>query len=267
MPTERPTTPTTARRPLYLNSSEPVRVRVQPPALCIGSEHRAERLYPLRRIDRILVSGPVEWETRALLACAARDIPIVFSDDKGHTLCRMVGPGVARGSLPELLERLFHRPDWDARYRQWCWAKNQQTRRYVARRLNIRFTEVRDFARLPQRCVQRLNRVLDERTLGRILQWMHADLHAVVTTCLQNEGLWREHALGLVEPINLARDITHILQPVLLEIRDREVRRSLDTETPGRREAAQWFANRTSYVQYQIARVVNHLEIWIMEGA
>lgn len=255
------------RRPLYLNSSEPLRVRLQPPALCIGADDRAERLYPLRLIDRILVSGPVEWETGALLACAARDIAIVFNDNDGHALCRLVGPGAARGSLPELLARLFDRPDWEARYRQWCWAKNQQTRRYVARRMNIRFDEIRDLARLPQRCTARLHTVLDTRTLGRILQWMHADLHALVTTCLQNEGLWRDHALGLVEPIDLARDITHILQPILLELRDREVRRSLTTQTPGRRDAAQWFTNGTGYLNFQIARVVNHLEIWIMESS
>lgn len=256
-----------SRRPLYLNASTPLWVGLYPPALSIKTESTAQRLYPLRRIDRILITGPVEWETRALLACAEYNIPIVFTNSEGKVLCRMVGAVQARPTLPDLLPRLFNRPDWETRYRQWCWAKNQQTRRYVANRLGIRFEEARDLAALPHTCLKRIEKIFGAKILGQLLQWMHVDLHALATACLQSDGLWNVDALGLVEPIDLARDITRILQPVLLEIRDREARKFLSSSLPGRRDAAQWIASHISYLNYQIARTVNHLEIWIMEGA
>jgi len=250
--------------PLYLHAREPLRVTLEPPALCIKSGDQSDRLYPLRRIERIQVSGPVQWHTDALLACADTGISVHFIDRRGETRGRLVGTGQARRSLEQNLRRLLNGRDWEVRYRQWCWAMGMQSQRYVASRLHYGYVDARELGGLPSWCEARLAGGTSKRNLGRILQWLHQDLYGMVTQRLHGLGLWNHSALFLEEPVDLARDITTILHPVLLILRERHLR-GRRQETITHRRTAEWFAADFGFLDYQIARVINRLELWIME--
>lgn len=57
-------------RPLYLDGREPLSVSLDGPAICVRGLKRADGRYPLGRISRVMVSGVVQWQTEALVACA-----------------------------------------------------------------------------------------------------------------------------------------------------------------------------------------------------
>ena len=250
--------------PLYLHAEQPMKVSFEAPALCVKAENRADQLFPLRRIERIQVSGPVDWSTEALLVCADQGICIHFIDTEGHTRGRLIGAGQARQDLAGLIRKLLNRPDWEVRYRQWCWAMGLQSQRYVARRLGFDFSDARELVALPRWCEQRLSCYADARSLGKALQWLQQDLYGRVTQQLQQQGLWAESPHGLQTPIDLAHDLTVILQWVLLLVRNRQLQRH-EGGMLTRRCVAGWFASQAGFIDYQIARLINRLELWIME--
>jgi len=57
-------------KPLYLHGPPTLEVVLDGPALRVQTESTAPRLFPLRRLSRVIVSGDVMWELPALLACA-----------------------------------------------------------------------------------------------------------------------------------------------------------------------------------------------------
>ena len=252
-------------RPLYLHASQPVQVKLASPALYVSSGSSAHHIYPLRSLTRIQVSGPVEWQTAALLACIDQGITIQFLDRHGQTRGRLVGKGGVDHSLTEQLRRLFDKPDWEKWYRQWCWARGLQTRRYVANKLGYIYTDARDLRDLPRWCGQKLEPVARSTDIRRSLQWLHLDLYGYITNYLQQQGVWNENALALEEPIDLAHDLTLMLQWVLLLVRDDNLTNTKCEEPVTRRLVAGWFEHRRGYMKYQVARLINQLEIWIME--
>jgi len=61
------------RRPLYLDSAQARQVNLGQVALRVKAHHQADQFFPLRRLARVVVTGKVAWETKALLACPPSD--------------------------------------------------------------------------------------------------------------------------------------------------------------------------------------------------
>ena len=57
-------------RPLYIDGAFGCRVVLDDPALRIIVPDRADQLFPLSRISRVVCQGSAEWSMQALLACA-----------------------------------------------------------------------------------------------------------------------------------------------------------------------------------------------------
>jgi hypothetical protein len=250
--------------PLYLHAEEPLQVTYREPALCIKAENRSDRIYPLRRIERIQVSGPVEWRTEALLACADKGISIHFINRQGETRGRLVGVTHNRQNLAEQLQHLLNQPDWERRYHQWCWAMGLQTQRYVANRLGYKYRDARELTKLPKWCADRLSERVAAASADKSLQWLHQDLYGLVTQKLHQRGAWRDSILMLNKPVDLAHDLTSILQWLLLIIREQQIQHYPD-EAITRCKVAGWCVNQARFLDYQVARIIARFELWIME--
>lgn len=96
-------------KPLYLHGHQPLAVTLDGPALRVSSEGSADRLFPLQRLSRIVVSGEVDWTTEALLACADQAIPISFLLRGGGLRARVLGRPRARpvAELRDALETVL----------------------------------------------------------------------------------------------------------------------------------------------------------------
>ncbi len=118
---------------LYLDGRRPLTVRLDGPALRVRAPDKADRLFPLQRLGRVIVSGQVVWATDALLACADHSVPISFLSREGRLRARLLGrsrgkPLLALGeSLGALLEEQGPR-----RYRDWMAGHAQRARRNFA---------------------------------------------------------------------------------------------------------------------------------------
>ncbi|MEA3274002.1 MAG: CRISPR-associated endonuclease Cas1, partial [Pseudomonadota bacterium] len=78
-------------RPLYIAPVAETRVDLDGPALRVRREKRAEQLFPLQRISRVYSAERVDWASEALLACAGLGISVLFVDDEGEVVARLLG--------------------------------------------------------------------------------------------------------------------------------------------------------------------------------
>jgi len=94
-------------------------VSLDGPALSIVRPEKARQWLPLTRISRLIVSGPAEISTAALLACAGRGISITFLQPDGQIQAYLFGESPRRDSLWQRLHDFLDRPDWPERYEDW----------------------------------------------------------------------------------------------------------------------------------------------------
>lgn len=120
-----------------------MRVLLDGPALRVRRGGKADVLYPLRRLSRIVVSRQVNWENEALLRCLAADVPVTFLDPKGRVAGVCLGPGRRHPGLTEAWREFVERPDWHIGYRDWFTAMERKAIREAASRLNLRLGDYR----------------------------------------------------------------------------------------------------------------------------
>ncbi len=94
-------------RPLYINGSSGCRVVLDQPALRVVVQNKADQLFPLSRISRVVCKGAVEWSMFALLACADAGINLLFLQQNGEVRARWLGRGNERQSLNQRLVDLL----------------------------------------------------------------------------------------------------------------------------------------------------------------
>lgn len=124
--------------PLYINGVAGCRVELDDPALRVLIPDKADRLFPLTRISRVICNGKVEWAMSALLACADIGIQLLFLDDKGEIRARWQGSiGGRQSSLNQRLIDLLTYIDGKESYRNWYMAMEKLAVRSFARRIGL----------------------------------------------------------------------------------------------------------------------------------
>src|SRR5512136_2483897 len=102
--------------PLYIDGLPGCRVVLDEPALRVVVPDKADQLFPLSRISRVVCKGLVEWSMSALLACADAGINLLFLEKTGEVRARWLSRGNARQSLTQRLVDLLARADGLERY-------------------------------------------------------------------------------------------------------------------------------------------------------
>ena len=124
-------------RPLYIDGSPGCRVVLDEPALRVVVPEKADQLFPLSRISRVVCKGVVEWSMSALLACADAGINLLFLQKTGEVRARWLGCGNARQSLGQRLVDLLARADGMQRYENWYLSMQKLAARSFAQRMGI----------------------------------------------------------------------------------------------------------------------------------
>ena len=106
-------------RPLYIDGSPGCRVVLDEPALRVMVPDKADQLFLLSRISRVVCKGLVEWSMSALLACADAGINLLFLEKTGEVRARWLGRGNERQALTQRLVDLLARNDGLERYENW----------------------------------------------------------------------------------------------------------------------------------------------------
>ncbi len=122
-------------KPLYLNSQSHLVVQLDSPALRVIKPDESDRLFPLARVSRVIVSGHVEWSMEALFACAEQGVAIFWLEQTGEIKCRLLG---AVQAMPVLsLPDLFSQHDALPSYENWLLAIRRIALKSCLARLNV----------------------------------------------------------------------------------------------------------------------------------
>ena len=108
-----------ARKAVYLNGIERIRVRAGADALAVVRPGRDVARLPISRISRIIASRLVDWDAEALLLCLGHGIPIIFLDTAGHAAGICQPRQLRADSLNTLIESAMDQAQWPQRHENW----------------------------------------------------------------------------------------------------------------------------------------------------
>ena len=124
-------------RPLDIDGVTGCRVVLDEPALRVIMPEKADQLFPLSRLSRVVCKGIVEWSMSAMLACADAGINLIFLHKNGEVRARWLATGTERQSLTQRLVDLLERADGLQRYQNWYLAMQKLAARSFARKQGL----------------------------------------------------------------------------------------------------------------------------------
>lgn len=196
-------------RPLYIVPDAETRVALDGPALIVSRDCCAQQSFPLQRISRVYSAERVAWASEALLACADQGIAVVFVDDDGEVMARLLGRPGARDELYHRLMDFLLLPQAIGRYRRWFAANRGRVAWWAGMKLDVPSDQ-----RVPRPCREWINRRAAQ-CAGRIGgersgQWLRAIAYDWMQAHLQDLGFGTANELGQAGEPALARDLTEL---------------------------------------------------------
>ena len=198
-------------KPLYIQNERCVRVLLDKPALLVQRDGEADRLYPVRRLSRVVSQIGVQWDYEALAYVVENGVPIVLHDRAGRLVARFLGAAGEPARLVRLLEDMLYWGDGADRYRDWCAHHERQhlfaianEHDWVGRDLNPTVVQ--------RRILSALERRLEKKTAILSLRYLNTHTHAWVQEKLARLGVdgRTPHLTGGM--IDVPADLTRILQ-------------------------------------------------------
>lgn len=193
-------------RPLYIDGSSGCRVELDEPALRIEIIGKANQLFPLSRISRVVCKGLVDWSMLAMLACADAGINVLFLENSGEVRARWLGRGSERQSLSQRLVDLLSRANGTERYENWYLAMEKMAARSFARRAGI--SQWREISVNGLRQILSKNLKNEGLYRANILQGL---LHSALLDCLAESGFCSDDEALLAFDMDLAGDLSKLL--------------------------------------------------------
>jgi hypothetical protein len=196
--------------PLYIAAQGETFVGLDGPALRVSQPGSADRLFPLCRIGRVHTSPRADWEQTALLACAEVGIPVVFVDDDGQILARLLGRPGERDELRSRLVEFLLRPEAAGMLRYWMDQSRHRAARWAALKLGRRRVGERA-AQIRQWVNRAAEGLAGAESAEHTRQWLRSLAYGWMEAHLADLGLGRTTELGQAGDPPLAADLTDIL--------------------------------------------------------
>lgn len=243
-------------RPLYIDGSPGCRVVLDEPALRVSVADKADQLFPMSRVSRVVCKGVVEWSMSALLACADAGISVLFLEKNGELRARWLGRATERQSLTQRLLDLLARADGPELYENWTLGMEKMAARSFARRIGLL-----DWREVP---VPTLRRQLfvslgsEGRHHAHLLETI---LHAELVVWLPEAGFSGDDEALMAGELNLAVFISHLLMwdfyPLLLDT-------PKACEAPPMRAMATLFQQRVDRSYLLFRSTINKLQQFLL---
>ncbi len=197
---------------LYLDGRQPLRILRDGPALRVRASASADRLFPLYRLRRVVVSGRVEWCTDALLACADANIPISFLASEGRLRARLLAPA-ARSlviAFDDALEMMLDTSDGRQGYLDWVSGCAHQARLQLVHSADRGLWPTQP-AVMRRMLFARASHYVRAPDLRRFDRRLNALLNAHLSQLLGSSGVVFDSAVLALQDIDLVRDFANIL--------------------------------------------------------
>ena len=191
---------------MYIDGLPGCRVVLDKPALRVMLPEKADQLFPLSRISRVVCKGVVDWSMSALLACADVGINLLFLEKNGDVRARWLGSGSERQSLTQRLVDLLARADGLQRYENWYLSMQKLAARSFAKRVGM--TDWREIPINELRHLLSLRLSLEAQYHANLLQSL---LHSELLNLLSECGFCSNDEALLSNNLDLALDISRLL--------------------------------------------------------
>ena len=260
-------------RPLYIVPAGDTRVVLDGPALCVAREERSPQLFPLRRLSRVYSSDRADWTSEALLACAAAGVAVVFIDESGEVVARVLGRPGERDELYGRLVEFLLLPQATGMYRHW----REDLRRRAAWWAGVKLA-VPVGLRGPGPCRDWINREA-VRYAGQAGgehsgQWLRSLAFNWMHGHLQDLGLGRNSELAQAGGPQLAKDLADILMWYLEPARIGWLRRRClaaqrkgeAVRPPGHRDLVALFESRATRAGVRGREITSLLHRWLVHN-
>ena len=209
-------------RPLYIDGVPGCRVVLDEPALRISVPDKADQLFPLSRISRVVCKGVVEWSMSAMLARADAGINLVFLHKNGDIRARWLSVGTERQSLSQRLVDLLARADGVQRYENWYLSMQKLAARSFARKVGIA-----DWREVSIVDLQKMLAVHLSEARQQHAKLMLSILHSELLVLLEDSGFGSDEEAILSNQLDLPADLSKLLlwdfYPALLKADNSQV--------------------------------------------
>lgn len=260
-------------RPLYIAPERETRVDLDGPALRVRREETAEQLFPLQRISRVYSAERVDWTSEALLACADRGIGVLFVDNDGQVVARVLGRPGQRDEMYHRLTELLLLPQGMEMYLWWL---NDATRRatyWAGLKLGIP-AQLRDPRRSREWIHRKASRYAGATEGERSWQWLRSLAYNWMQGHLHDLGFGRDNELAIAGEPPLARDLTEVLVWYLeparlgwLRARHQAALRNKEKLKPVQRpDLVRLFESRAMRVSARGREITGYLHRWMIHN-
>lgn len=193
-------------RPLYIDGSPGCRVVLDEPALRVVVPDKADQLFPMSRISKVVCKGVVEWSMSALLACADAGINLLFLERNGEVRARWLGRGADRQTLTQRLVDLLARGDGPGLYENWLLSMEKLAARSFARRM-----AVRDWREISVMALRKQLQLSLGSTGQQHVNVLQSLIQADLLIWLPEAGLGSDDEAMLTDKLDLAKDLSRLL--------------------------------------------------------
>lgn len=253
-------------RTLYLDGGRRALVLRDGPSLRVVAEGRAHGMYPFRLLARVVVCGPVQWDSEALLACLDQGIPVTFLTAEGDPRAYCLAAQARRQPLNDRLEEFLERPDWRTLYENWRRAAERREIMGVLRRLKLRAPDLR-----PDRVAGLLLEVTAPGLIEAaraVLRYWHGLLAARVASKLSEAGAEAPLLIERRPGWNLPADCTRIAAwEHYIWLREWTAMPREERPEPGRadfrRQLTGIFESRSEETDRRLALLLNRFMYWL----
>ena len=198
-----------ARKPLYLDVAQANEVELEAVALRVKAHERADSFYPLRRISRVVVTGKVEWQTAALLACLEYGIPVAFRGRDGVLVGHCLSDRSSQTSLETLLHAAADSPEGDRLYHNWRVHEEMRWVKRMERACQLTLQGSVAHSVLPQ--VEPLVQARLPCRFGQFAGQLQAPIASHVVEVLAAYGFSDNIQLPLTRRVHLSREMEKLL--------------------------------------------------------
>lgn len=258
-------------RPLYIAPGGETRVDLDGPALCITRDERAEQFFPIQRISRIYSGEQAQWSSEALLACAAQGVAVLFVDDDGAIIARLLGrPGIYDSMYHRLSEFLLL-PEAIGRYRHWLGGMDHRAAVWAGQRLKLPKSK-RDPIACQEMINERAGRYAGERTAERSRQWLRSIAFNWMQSHLLLLGFGAGNELTQSGEPALSQDLTRLiiwyLEPARVGWLKRRwlaaQRKREPVHAPTHADLVRLFESRTTRASARGREITSSLHRWLI---
>lgn len=249
-------------RPLYVNGCGKTLIKLDAPALRVIVPEQADRLFPLQRISRVIVSGTAIWETDALLACADRGISVAFLDEDGDLRARWLGKSGERQLFLQRLADLMGRPDAQNLYDDWFRAMERMAIRSTAKKL-VADANLTMSLRQVHAFFDNQKRYLAIQPVDAVYSKIRGLLKAELVQLFLEVGLSAKSELLQEHWLNLPHDFSRLIfwdfeVPLLRWLQKQAA-------YPEYQEIVTFYHDRSARIAYLHAGLLNKLHRWLIE--